>query len=69
VPGPNTSTHLGSAPAHRPATPTRGVVDAPTTRPDIRTGAKEFPIHSDILPERFKADPRYHALLRRIGLE
>ena len=23
----------------------------------------------DFLPERFKADPRYHALLRRVGLE
>jgi hypothetical protein len=23
----------------------------------------------DFLPESFKADPRFHALLRRIGLE
>jgi hypothetical protein len=26
-------------------------------------------LEMDFLPERFKGDPRYHALVRRIGLE
>jgi hypothetical protein len=41
APGPNTP----DAPGFRPRPPARCVIDAPPTRPDIRIGAKETPIH------------------------
>jgi hypothetical protein len=46
-------THPGPAPAQRPAaSPTRCVIDAPTTRPDIRIGGSQFLLEASSYPSR-----------------
>ena len=48
VPAPNTPDPRGS----RPHPPTRDLLDAPTPRPDTRTGTKEVPIYTAGIPGR-----------------
>jgi hypothetical protein len=45
-PEPRRAPNTPHSPRFRPRPPTRCAIDAPTTRPNIRIGAKETPIHS-----------------------